>query len=274
MFALNIRITSDRLEAIKTELIRTMSDVKSSHRCEAIARGLGFGRYASALAGAKAGTVGRILVRGDLFVAYLADHGFAVSAKPFYAAAAKVALRDVADSLPKLTAWGIGVGRPRRKEDGRWETSKELNAKFVRDRKELIGDGAVGAFLTSLAFVGLVTPTKTIRKGTGSYWLKHIAENYVCRYPEGEKLGPIYVPNGVLIAAALHAGFQIKTYVDDFGYDDLNVSFNMSKPGLEDLDCEIRPDGARAQNRRRRQQLLNDRLTPASGRHPGHINGI
>ena len=96
----------------------------------------------------------------------------------------------------------------------------------------------------------MVRPTKTIRKGTGSYRLKHIAENYACTYPEGEKLGPTYVTNGVLIAAALHAGFRMKTYVDERGYDCVNVSFNMSKPCLDDLDCEIRPNGACAAHRR------------------------
>jgi hypothetical protein len=42
----------------------------------------------------------------------------------------------------------------------------------------------------------------------------------------------------------------MKTYVDDPGYDELNVSFNMSKSAIEDIDCEIRPNGARAQARR------------------------
>jgi hypothetical protein len=63
------------------------------------------------------------------------------------------------------------------------------------------------------------------------------------------------VPNGAFIAAALHAGFKIKTYVDELGYDKLNVSFNMSKLGLEELDCEIRLDGARAEARRRKQEM-------------------
>jgi hypothetical protein len=73
--------------------------------------------------------------------------------------------------------------------------------------------------------------TKTVRSGNGSYRLKHVAENYVCAYPEGEKLGPDYVPNGMLIAAALHMGFKYKTHVDDLGYDTQNATFNMSRRG-------------------------------------------
>ena len=125
-----------------------------------------------------------------------------------------------------------------------------MNARFQDERAKLIEDQAVNSFLTSLAFLTRVRRTKTIRQGTGSYRLKHIAENYACTYPEGEKLGPTYVPNGAFIAAALQAGFKMKTYVDDLGYDCVNVSFNMSKPCLDDLDCEIRPNGACAEHRR------------------------
>lgn len=262
MFILKIPASAGGIDLIKAELTHKLPDVKSSHRCEAIARGLGFRTYAAALAAAKAETPITAHVRGDLFMAYLTDHGFDVRSESLYHAAAKIALREVSERTPKLTMWGIGVGRPRRKEDGRWEDFRDMNAKFRQDRAELVSDDAVEAFLTSLAFLARVTPTKTIREGTGSYWLKHIAENFACTYPEGEKLGPTYVANGVLIAAALHAGFKMKSYVDDLGYDDLNVSFNMSKPCLEDLDCEIRPNGALAQDRRHREEMKQYRRYP------------
>lgn len=262
MFILKIPASAGGIDLIKAELTHKLPDVKSSHRCEAIARGLGFRTYAAALAAAKAETPITAHVRGDLFTAYLTDHGFDVRSESLYHAAAKIALREVSERTPKLTMWGIGVGHPRRKEDGRWEDFRDMNAKFRQDRAELVSDDAVEAFLTSLAFLARVTPTKTIREGTGSYWLKHIAENFACTYPEGEKLGPTYVANGVLIAAALHAGFKMKSYVDDLGYDDLNVSFNMSKPCLEDLDCEIRPNGALAQDRRHREEMKQYRRYP------------
>lgn len=262
MFTLTIPVSTDGLSAIKADLTRKLPDVKSSHRCEAIARGLGFRTYASALAAAKADTTETAKVSGDLFVAYLAEHAFNVPSEAFYHAAAKVALRNVWERTPKLTMWGIGVGSPRRKEDGRWENFRDMDAKYREARAELLSDSAVKPFLASLSFLGRVTPTKTIRKGTGSYWLKHIAENFACSYPEGEKLGPTYVSNGVLIAAALHAGFKMKTYFDNLGYDELNVSFNMSKPCLEELDCEVRPDGSRAQDRRHREAMKRNRHYP------------
>jgi hypothetical protein len=209
VFALTIPVSADRLGAIKAELTHKLPDVKSSHRCEAIARGLGFRTYAGALAAVKAEKFEIVQVRGALFTAYLAEHAFSISPRILYYAAAKVALRDISERTPKLTMWGIGVGRPRRKDDGRWEDFREMNAKFQKDRTELVSDGAVEPFLASLAFLERVTSTKTIRKGTGSYWLKHIAENYACAYPEGEKLGPAYVSNGVLIAAALQDLFKM-----------------------------------------------------------------
>lgn len=262
VFILKIPASADALSTIKAELTRKLPDVKSTHRCEAIARGLGFRTYAAALVAVRLETPSVVVVRGDLFAIYLADHGFDVPPELIYHAAVKVALRDVSERTPKLTMWGIGVGRPRRKDDGRWENSQDMNAKFRRERAELVSDGAVQAFLASLAFLARVTPTKTIRQGTGSYWLKHIAENYICANPEGNKLGPTYVANGVLIAAALHVGFKMKTSVDEMGYDNLNVSFNMSKSCLEDLDCEIRPDGARAQDRRRHEEVKGYRSHP------------
>jgi len=108
--------------------------------------------------------------------------------------------------------------------------------------------------LLSLALLGRVKPTKTIRQYSNSYWLKHIAENYECTFPHGARLGPQYVPNGIFIAAAVHAGFEIKTHMDDFGYESLNVTFNMSKPSLLELEYEIRPESGRSQDRRRLEQ--------------------
>lgn len=255
MFNLTTATTPYLLNAIKGELTCKLPHIKSSHRCEAIARGLGFRTYASARAIAQSATPDSEPVQGRGFIDYLAEHGFVVSAEPFYHAVAKVVLRDIAKMNPRLTLWGIGVGRPQRKADGKRENWQDRNAKFVEAREELLSDSAVGPFLTSLALVARVKRTKTIRKGTGSYRLKHIAENFVCTYPHGNKLGPQYVPNGAFIAAAIHAGFQYRSYVDELGYDELNVNFNMSKRCIDDLDCEISSNGGLAQDRKRRTNI-------------------
>jgi len=254
VFTLTILATSATIDAVKAELLKTLPDVKSSHRCEAIARGLNFRTYASLLTAVRSTSPVVATAHGVAFSTYLQAHGFDVSPQPFYRAVVRVAIRAVLESTPKLTASGIGVGEPRRKPDGKWENWRDQQVKFVKDREELLSDYAVEPFLLSLALLKKVEPTKTIRPSPSSYWIKRIAENYACTYPEGNKLGPQYVTNGIFIAAAIHAGFKIKTYMDERGFDSLNVSFNMSKPILIDLDCEIRPDGARAQDRRRRDE--------------------
>jgi len=180
---------------------------------------------------------------GPAFCTYLTDHGFHETSRPFYLAAGRVAVRAVLDTEPRLTLHGIGVGRPKRKDDGKWETPRELYARVRQSREEYVSDSGVEEFLAALAFVERITPTKTIRPNTGSYRLKHIAEKYTCTYPDGGRLGPRYVSNGALIGAAIHAGFKYKTFIDELGYDSLNVDFNMSKPALVDLDCEIRSAG-------------------------------
>lgn len=255
MFTLSIPITASNLDAIKLELTKGLPEVKSSHRCEAIARGFGFLTYATIRAALANAAATEATADGAAFTAYLADHGFAVPAIPFYRAVARRALQGVMERVPKLTLWGIGVGEPRRKADGKWETGRELQAKFVEERADLLSDYTIEPFLVALAFVSRIERTRTVRPKTNSYWLKHIAENYTCTYPEGQPLGPQYVANGVLIAAAVHAGFDIHTRLEDSGYDSLNATFNMAHTSLVNLDCEFRPDGARAQERRERAEM-------------------
>jgi hypothetical protein len=68
----------------------------------------------------------------------------------------------------------------------------------------------------------------------------------------------------MLIAAAVHAGFKYKTYVDDFGYDLPNVNFNMSKRSIDELDFEIRPNMAATPHRIRRGQTKTAEKVSAS----------
>ncbi|HEX8668730.1 MAG TPA: hypothetical protein VF727_10205 [Allosphingosinicella sp.] len=253
MFTLSIAVNPANIETIKLALTRALPRVKSSHRCEAIARGLGFRTYASLLEELRSGRGTVAIADGAAFRKYLTSHDFNVGSPPFYRAVGWAALKFVADAYPRITDHGIGVGPPER-FGGNWQTAADHRARFAEGRSDLVSEGSVEPFLLSLAFVQRVERTKTVRPATNSYWLKHIAENYACTYPEGEELGPQYVPNGVLIAAAMQAGFQLKTFMDDYGYESLNAGFNMSKTSLYDLDCEIRPNGARAHSRRERER--------------------
>lgn len=259
MFTFGLTINEVALKSFKSEISHELSAVKSSHRCEVIARGLGFRTYASARA-AVANNISIVAkLDGEAFSTYLKAHGFEVSSRSFYRCGAKIALANISEYYPALTIWGIGIGRPQKGDDGKRESVAAFNARFEEARSELVSNYAVEPFLLSLAFLEQVAATKTIRKGAGSYWLKHIAENFAYSFPDGEKFGPHYVPNGAFIAAAIHAGFIFKTNVDDFGYPAVNVHFNMSKARLVDLDCQIRPNGAYADERRRRQLMRDEK---------------
>lgn len=245
MFNLSLPVTLSTLDPTKLALTKALPQVKSSHRSEAMARGFGFNTHAAFLAAARSGEDRIATLDGEAFTGYLARHDFNVPGSALYRAGAKAALQNIAERFPRLAARGFGMGD--------WDSDKtpaERHRDFEKSRAELVSDYAVEPFLASLAFLSRVERTKTIRPATHSYWLKHVAENYACTYPDGETLGPVYVPNGLLIAAAAHAGFDVKPNTDEYGRETLNARFNMAKVSLYDLDCEIRPDGARANARR------------------------
>lgn len=254
MFVLRIPVTPSSLDALKAHVTKTIPEVKSSHRVEALGRGLGFKTYAALRAAAQSTKPSTAVVSGAIFTSYLTEHGFEVDPAVLYRAAAQVAINGVLERMPRLSIYGIGLGRPQRNQDNTWETPQQRNSRFAEQQQECQGLHAAEAFLLALALLSRIQPTKTITSGSGSYRLKHIAENYACAYPEGGKLGPRYVPNGMLIAAAVHMGFNYKTYVDDYGYDLPNANFNMSKPSIDELDFEIRPNMAGTRHRSRRRQ--------------------
>lgn len=244
MFALEFPVTSANIDAVKASLTQSLPDVKSSHRVEATARGVGFQTYAAMLAASRCTNPVIRVVNWQAFVGYLKAHGFDVESGHLYRAVAKVAIRSVLERVPRLTSHGIGLTQYTRNPDGSRETPYQHFERAQDSRKEFLNDYHVEEFLLSLAFVLRVKRIKTINPYSNSYWLKHIAENYACTYPDGRTLGRGYVSNGVLIAAAVHAGFNIRDR-----YGSVNVTFNMSKPSLIDLDCEFRPDGEHAQDR-------------------------
>ena len=241
MFDLRIPITVATVETIKTCLLGALPEVKSSHRVEAAARGLGFRTYAAMLHSAKFGGEVSRAIDGGQFASYLSEHGFVAEPVHFYRAVACVAVTAVMERVPKLSTFGYGFGQPQwNYEVKRWDTPQEMYAKFAEARADFLFRGVLDEFLLAFAFVRRIPSTKTIRSYAHSYRLKHIAEEMPFTCNDGTVLGPRYVSNGALIAAALHAGFKMKTYVDDLGYDYINVAFNMSKPRVNDFESEMR----------------------------------
>lgn len=254
MFALSISLSEETLTALKLDLNRRLPAVKSSHRCEGLARALGFEKYASLLSAVANGKTAPLRqINGARFTSYLEAHGFMVAEASLWKGIARVELERIRQAEPRLTVWGLGHGQWHRRADGTEETVAERRTRFAADRTALSSEGALLPFLTAMAMLAQVPKTKTIRPKAWSYWLKHIAENMRTTFPDGSGLGPIYVPNGILIAAALASGFEVYHHSGQDGLD-VNASFNMPYATLVELDIAARPNGARAQARRRKQE--------------------
>lgn len=72
---MDISVTTDTITSIKRELLQLLPGVKSSHRVEAMARGLGWKSNAALRADLmKRGKV--VTVNDMAFIKYLSDHGF------------------------------------------------------------------------------------------------------------------------------------------------------------------------------------------------------
>jgi len=236
MLKLYIPIVPATVVAIKEYLWAELPSVKSSHRLEAIARGLGFKTYAALLQATQSIVPTMVKPKTAPFILFLRQHGFEVEPAHLYRTAARVAVSIVLEKTPKLSANGCGFHAPQWVGDlKRYETPQERYKKFLQSRKELLSKGCLDEFLLAFAVAQKTRRTKTVRDSSYSYRLKHIAETttYVCA--DGTELGPRYVSNGAFIAAALYAGFRMKTYLDHSGYDQISVCFNMPKREIGDL---------------------------------------
>lgn len=269
MFAIEIPIASKVVFALKLELNRALPHIKSSHRCEALARALGYGKYASLLSVMRDDRQRPVrALDTEAFTTYLAAHRFVATEQPLLEAAALALLAQVGEDHAVLGIWGFGPGPWVRGNNGVDETTPERRARFNAERKALCSKESVRPFMTTMAMLANVPKTRTVRPKAWSYWLKHIAESLPSQYPDGRDLGPVYVPNGVFIAAAITSGFEYRLRYDHNGFLDRNGTFNMPYKVLEDLDVKARPNGARAEARQRRYEerlLTNRRSSPLAG---------
>lgn len=204
---MKLTISLPEIEHIKEALRVALPDVKSSHRVEAMARGLGWRTNASM----RADLVGRSIeveADEDAFVAYLNEHSFDVPDGGLTRALAKAGIRRAMDMEPTLTHFGFGVFPDRK------ETREEREAKFAENRAALLHDRVAEEFVRAVDFLSRFGRRKTINTKRGSYGLKHDAERFT-----GD-----YVANGTLIAAALALGFTAKPAYGESPNAYLNIS--------------------------------------------------
>ena len=247
MFSMHLHFAA-QIDSMKADLTKYFPEIKSSHRVEALARALGFNTYAALrsrdIFSSPVGEPFKVDVDWLAFSNYLKDKGFKPTAKPLYLAAGRASIMlilQVPGLEPNLTREGNGIAvRP-------GETRQEYIERFNRERMEMLSDASVEEFLRSYLFVTRIPHTRTVTTKRSAYYrLKHIAENLSFSYPDGEKSPAAHVRVGNLICAALHAGFYYKPIA---GTQDVN--FNMLTKAIDDLECEIRPNGALAQDRAR-----------------------
>ena len=230
MFCLRIPLNLAAIGTIKAELLHSLPEVKSSHRIEAVARGLGFQSNAAMRAVVQQHNNVQVDVLWEPFVTYLTQHGFDANAPHLYRACARVAVEDVLRKFPQLTISGLESGRLQRKADGTRETVEQQRERINNSREELLERGSMDDFLLCLAMLAHVKPRKTINTSHGSYGLKHMAEKFHGTYPDGSALGPGYVTNGAFIAAAVCAGFSVRPIPET-----PNALFNMSKRDIAEV---------------------------------------
>lgn len=112
-------------------------------------------------------------------------------------------IQSVIQEIPELTADGCGVLEDRK-------------AEFEASQKLLFSESSEDAFWACCEYIQFLRPTKNISANyPTSYHWKTKAENWADF--------PVYVPNGIFIAAAIHSGLQFKRIKES-----VNLLFNLN----------------------------------------------
>jgi hypothetical protein len=188
---MELNITLTDVERMKDTLRTALPDVKSSHRTEALARGLGWGTNAAMRAALAAAPV-KSAPDENAFRGYLRDHAFETPGGVLPLSFAQAGVRRAMDLEPDLSRFGYRVPRDR------GETVEDAEARFVASRAEMLDEHAVGEFIRASSFLSEFRPRKSMNRTRSSYGLKH----------DAERLAGDYVANGMMIAAALAMGFS------------------------------------------------------------------
>lgn len=243
----------EQIDWMKADLIKYYPNIKSSHRVEALARALGFKTYAALRAAdflnVMYGESVLVDVNWSAFNAYLKEKGFHATAKPLFLAVGRASIRLTLESkdwdYKLLTHEGFYIDTSHEKEGTPQARIQARMERFKRAREDMLLDSSVEEFLRAYSVVSRIPYTRTVTTKRGAGSLKHIAEEVSFTYPDGEVSPPSYVATGSLIFAALSAGFYFKP-VDG----SQSVDFNMLQSAIEDLECEIRPNGPLAESRK------------------------
>jgi hypothetical protein len=221
---MRVTLNTDDLPSIKAYLHCSLPGHKPSLRIEAAARGLGFTTYAGLRDALSAGAV---TVSADdrrfcaeLGIPFEIDERFN---RFLSRAIARIELHRVLDAHRLLTQRGF---------DSAWmrvsgEMDKPLNERLTmleeRRKEAYEDDWSLDQFELAWIYLSRQRMIKSVNRRTGSYGLKHRAENLMREFGHFRPLGN-YVSNGMLIAAAYALGFEVRPIAPD----NYNAYFNIS----------------------------------------------
>ncbi|WP_426954570.1 hypothetical protein [Muricoccus radiodurans] len=242
-----VEIDQAEVEAIKREVARFLPAVKSSHRAEAVARGLGFGSNA-ALREALASGARRFRTDGARFEEFLSKRGhlfrqdvrwtgtlseleIAVLACWMRAILAKhPELNPNGMVLSRFGLWKTGYWSPRRKAE--MLASPEGMEKLRESRLGLLDKVGLAEFAKCLEFLSRANRISRPHSRSTSYEQKHQVERWWDAERDAATGVHGYVPNGAYIAAAVHLGFPIRHET----WDSPNCTVGVSVRSLNCLD--------------------------------------
>lgn len=130
-------------------------------------------------------------------------------------------IQSIIQEIPELTTDGYGV-------------LEDKKADFEASQKLLFSESSEDAFWACCEYIQFLRPTKNINgNGPTSYQLKHKVEKWADY--------PVYVPNGIFIAAAIHSGLQFKRIKGS-----VNALFNLNDRSGKCRQCghDLRGDSA------------------------------
>jgi hypothetical protein len=195
--------TTKTVEAMKAELRRILPKAKSSHRAEALARGLGWATNAAMRAELANGATERILDPAA-FKTFFHVRGLSNPGRAFLDAVLRTQIRAVMSAQVQLTHHGLGIF-----QRGVLSPADRL-AHYTEQREQMLGAPALEEFERACEFLVGLDRTSAPTRTFSSYNLKHFAERWHQHRGIEGRWNREYVSNGMLLAAAYHLGFEVK----------------------------------------------------------------
>jgi len=221
---MRVTLNTDDLPSIKAYLHRSLPDHKPSLRIEAAARGLGFTTYGGLRDALSAGAV---TVSADdrrfcaeLGIQFEIDERFN---RFLSRALARIELHRVLDAHRLLTQRGFDSAWMRVSGEMDKPLSERLTMLEERRKEAYEDDWSFDQFELAWIYLSRQQMIKSVNRRTGSYGLKHRAENLMREFGHFRPLGN-YVSNGMLIAAAYALGFEVRPIAPDNYNAYLNIS--------------------------------------------------